>query len=167
MSDPIQVFEYGTLPVGGPLTPARFDCLVRYNERHGNKYFDVGHKRIHFRNYVGVIQVGSLTIEILPKADRMPESPSQKDKWQRALVDMLQQAGYIRMSTLSDARLRLRSSTLLDIYFETFLAEVQGLVHRGLVRKYRPVRSNLPALKGFFTFTSLMAGIICSVKGSE
>lgn len=152
MSDVIQVFEHSTLPVGGRFSSARFDRLVQYNERHGNRFFEVGHNRIHFRNYVGVIQVGNLTIEILPKADKMPASPAQKQKWQRALVEMLRQSGFIRLATVSDARLRLRSSSLLDIYFESFLAEVEDLVHHGLVRKYRQTRGNLPALKGRILF---------------
>jgi 5-methylcytosine-specific restriction enzyme subunit McrC len=152
MSDVIQVFEHTILPVEGQFTRTRFDRLVQYNERHGNKYFDVGHNRIHFKNYVGVIQVGNLTIEILPKADKVPESPAQKQKWQCALIEMLRQAGFIRLDSVSDARLRLRSSSLLDIYLESFLAEVENLVHQGLVRKYRLSRGNLAALKGRILF---------------
>jgi 5-methylcytosine-specific restriction enzyme subunit McrC len=101
---------------------------------------------------VGVIQVGSLTIEILPKADKVPESPTQKQKWQCALIEMIRQSGFIRVSSMSDAHLRLRSSSLLDIYFESFLAEVDDLVHHGLVRKYRQACGNLPALKGRIIF---------------
>jgi 5-methylcytosine-specific restriction enzyme subunit McrC len=152
MSDVIQVFEHTALSVGGQFTSTRFDRLVQYNERHGNRFFDVGHNRIHFRNYVGVIQVGNLTIEILPKADKTSESPAQKQKWQHALIEMLRQSGFIRLASVSDARLRLRSSSLLDIYFESFLAEVEDLVHHGLVRKYRQTRGNLPALKGRILF---------------
>lgn len=152
MSETIQVFEHTALPVGGRFTSARFNRLVHYNERHGNQFFDVGHNRIHFRSYVGVIQVGNLTIEILPKADKSPESPAQKQKWQRALVEMLRQAGFIRLATISDARLRLRASFLLDIYFESFLAGVEELVHHGLVRKYRQTRGNISALKGRILF---------------
>jgi 5-methylcytosine-specific restriction enzyme subunit McrC len=138
--------------VGGPFTLTRFNRLVQYNERHGNKYFDVGHNRIHFKNYVGVIQVGNLTIEILPKADKTPESSAQKHKWQCALIEMLRQSGYIQLASLSDAKLRLRSSSLMDIYFESFLTEVEDLIHHGLVRKYRQTRKNLPALKGRILF---------------
>ncbi len=152
MNDPIQVFEHTALPVGGRFTTAQFNRLVQYNERHGNQFFDVGHNRIHFRSYVGVIQVGNLTIEILPKADKSPESSTQKQKWQRALVDMLLQSGFIRLATISDARLRLRAASLLDIFFESFLTEVEDLLHRGLVRKYRQTRGNVPALKGRILF---------------
>jgi 5-methylcytosine-specific restriction enzyme subunit McrC len=157
MNNVIQVFEHTTLPVGEVFTHERFEGLVQYNERHGNRFFAVGFNRIHFRNYVGVIQVGSLTIEILPKADKISDSPAQKQKWQSALLEMLRQSGYIRMTSMSDARLRLRSSSLLDIYFESFLAEVDELLHHGLVRKYRQTCGNLPVLKGRILFHRQLA----------
>ena len=153
MRNRIQVFEHTTLSTKeNGFTETHFQSLVRYNERHGNRFFAVGLNRIHFRNYVGVIQVGNLTIEILPKADRDPVSPKAKDKWQKALIDMLRQSGFIRVETMSDARLRLRSSSLLDIFFESFLAEVDELAHHGLVRKYRQTCGNLYALKGRILF---------------
>ncbi len=152
MSNVIQVFEHTPLPVGGAFTPARFNRLVQFNERNGNRFFQVGLNRILFRSYVGVIQVGNLTIEILPKADKAPDSCSQKKKWQHALVEMLRQSGFIRLAAISDAKLRLRSASLLDIYFESFLQEVNNLVHRGLVRKYRQSRENLPVLRGRILF---------------
>ena len=152
MSNVIQIFEHTTLPVGRQFTSAHFDCLVQYNERHGNRFFAVGLNRIHFRNHVGVIQVGNLTIEILPKADKAPDSPAQKQKWQGAMIEMLRRSGFIRVASMSDARLRLRSSSLLDIYFESFLADIEELVHHGLVRKYRQACGNLPVLKGRILF---------------
>ncbi|MDI9526091.1 MAG: restriction endonuclease [Pseudomonadota bacterium] len=152
MNRPVQAFEHSTLPVGGQFTQEHFKCLVRYNERHGNRFFTIGSNRIHFRNYVGVIQAGDLTIEILPKADKAPATEDQKKKWQVALIDMLRQSGFIKVVSLTDARLRLRSSSLLDIYFESFLAEVHDLMHRGLVRKYRQFCGNLTALKGRILF---------------
>jgi 5-methylcytosine-specific restriction enzyme subunit McrC len=157
MSDVIQIFEHAPLKVGGRFTSAHFDRLVQYNERHGNKFFNVGHNRLHFKNYVGVIQVGNLTIEILPKADREPDSPAQKDKWQRALIEMLHQSGFLKLDSISDAKLRLHASSLLDIYFATFLDEVNRLVHHGLVRKYRQEQGNLTALKGRILFQQHLA----------
>jgi 5-methylcytosine-specific restriction enzyme subunit McrC len=160
MNNVIQVFEHATLSVGNQFTSRHFERLVKYNERHGNRFFAVGLNRIHFRNYVGVIQIGSLTIEILPKADKAPDSPIQKQKWQGALIEMIRQSGFIRVSSMSDAHLRLRSSSLLDIYFESFLAEVDELVHHGLVRKYRQTSGNLPALKGRIIFQQHLANNI-------
>ena len=106
---------------------------------------------------MGVIQVGSLTIEILPKADKMPDSPTQKQKWRDALIEMIRQSGFIRVASMSDARLRLRSSSLLDIYLESFLAEVDELMHHGLVRKYHQSCENLSTLKGRIIFQKHLA----------
>lgn len=130
-----------------------FRQLVKYNERHGNAFFAVGHNRIYFRNYVGVIQVGNLIIEILPKADNSPDNDQKaKDKWQRALVEMIRRSGLIRLTSLSDAMLRIHSASLLDIFFKSFLSEVEQLAHHGLVRKYRKNQDNLTTLKGRLLF---------------
>jgi 5-methylcytosine-specific restriction enzyme subunit McrC len=48
--------------------------------------------------------------------------------------------------------LRLRTASLLEIFFESFLTEVEKLLHHGLVRKYRQTRGNVPALKGRILF---------------
>lgn len=138
-------------------TRDHFNSLVHYNELYGNLYFVVGSNRIIFRNYVGVIQVGNLTIEILPKADKISESTIEKQKWQGVLIDMLRQSGSIRLESMSDAKLRLKSASLLDIYFESFLSEVEDLVHQGLIRRYCQVSGNCFSLKGRIVFPRHLA----------
>ena len=70
MPKTVQVFEHGTLAVGEQGFDAQqLAALVRYNDRHGCAFFTVGHNRLHFGSFVGVIQVGGLAIEILPKLD--------------------------------------------------------------------------------------------------
>ena len=61
-----------------------FNVLEKYGYRTNEKYFSVGNKRIKFNNYVGVIQVKNLTVEILPKADNKVEQQTSKDKWHNA-----------------------------------------------------------------------------------
>ncbi len=152
MSRLIQVFEYQSLSIGtNGFSQNHFDRLVRYNELHGCKYFDIGHKKLRFKNYVGVIQVGSLVIEILPKADKSRD-PS-KAKWQQALICMLQRSRMLKLESLSKATLKLRSSTLLDLYIESFLIEVSKLTHEGLMRRYRKTQGNVSFLKGKLVFS--------------
>jgi len=142
-----RVFEYQTLGIGEQgLTLPIFERLVRYNELHGCKFFDVGHKKIRFKNYVGVIQAGGLVIEILPKADI--SSKPDEEKWHRVLIQMLHRAGLLKLDSLSEASLRLRHASLFDLYIESFLRELRALVHQGLVRGYRREQGNLPYLKG-------------------
>ena len=152
MKRKIQVFEYQTLRIEeGGITPPVFDQLVKYNELHGCKYFDVGHKKIRFKNYVGVIQVGALVIEILPKADadREPEV----NKWQLALIEMLRRSGMIKLESLTKASLKLKNANLLDLYIESYLKQTHQLVREGLVRRYRRNQGNLRYLKGKLLLT--------------
>ena len=67
----IQIFEHQTLKVDETtkFNLVHFNALEKYGYKTKEKYFSVGNKRIKFNNYVGVIQVKNLTIEILPKAD--------------------------------------------------------------------------------------------------
>lgn len=149
----IKVFEYSSLTVNeADFTQAHFDHLVRYNEQHGNKYFGVGHKRIYFKNYVGIFQVGNLAIEILPKADKKKDIPEERDKWHNALIYMLNLCGYIRIDSISRADLKLQNITLLELFYKLFLDEVRTIVHCGLMRAYRHKSDNLPYLKGRLVF---------------
>jgi len=65
---------------------------------------------------------------------------------------MIRRSGLIRLTSLTDAMLRSRSATLLDIFFKSFLSEVEQLAHHGLVRKYRKNQDNLTILKGRLLF---------------
>ncbi len=150
----IKVFEYSHLSVDEvDFSQAHFELLVRYNEQHGNKYFNVGNKRLYFKNYVGVFQVGNLVIEILPKADKIDVPTDEiKNKWHNALIYMLHICGYIKIDSLSRAELRLQHITLIDLFYKLFLDEVRTIVHNGLIRAYRHKSDNLPYLKGRLVF---------------
>jgi 5-methylcytosine-specific restriction enzyme subunit McrC len=142
----IQIFEHQKLKVGQfeCFKETHFDLLVKYNEKNENKYFDVGHKSIVFKEYVGVIQVAGTTIEILPKADK----GNDKAKWQSILLNMLKECRQLQTESISSASLKLKSNSILDLYFELFLKEVEYLIHTGLVKKYRKTSNNLNVLKG-------------------
>ena len=142
----IQIFEHQRLRVGQfeCFTEKHFDLLVKYNEKNGNKYFDAGYKSIVFKEYVGVIQVAGTTIEILPKADK----GNDKAKWQAILLNMLKECRLLQTETISSANLKLKTNSILDLYFEMFLKEVEYLIYTGLVKKYRKTSDNLYVLKG-------------------
>jgi len=148
----IQVFEHGTLVVGEQgFTVSQFAALVRYNDRHGCAFFNVGYNRLHFGSFVGVIQVGDLAIEILPKLDNT-EGSDAKPKWQNALLQMLRQSGLLAVEAAPEADLHLGQSPLVDVYLDAFLTEVERLSHAGLVKRYRVSEGNLHKLKGRIQF---------------
>lgn len=151
MPKTVQAFEHTTLSVGDQgFNERQFAALVRYNDRHGCAFFKVGYKRLRFRSFVGVVQVGDLAIEILPKLDS--EASPDKGKWQRALLQMLRQSGLLHIESAPDANLHLRRSPLIDVYLDAFLTDVERLTHSGLVKRYRLTEGNLHKLKGRIQF---------------
>lgn len=150
----IKRFEYTHLNVDDVnFTPSHFKMLVQYNERFGNKFFNVGNNRIYFKNYVGVFQVGNMIIEILPKTDKNETtSDADKNKWHNALIHMLRICGHINIDSISRTDLKLQNITLIDLYYKIFIDEVKTIVHSGLTRRYRHTSDNLPYLKGRLVF---------------
>ena len=148
----IQVFEYQKLKYSDDVNFKKhhFEAMVQFNEKNQNKYFTVIHKGIQFNNYVGVIQIGGFTIEILPKADN--NTISDTNLWQGVLLNMLRVCRYIKVDNVSETDLKKRHNSILDIYFEMYLNEIEGLVKRGLIKKYRRIQSNQLALKGKLVF---------------
>ncbi len=149
-SKSLSVFEHQSIFVDGDFfKEMHFKALVKYNDLHGSKYFTVGHNKITFKSFIGVIQVGQIVIEILPKADHLQVSdPATIHKWQSALLYMLNRAGYIRLNETDIASQDATKYTLLEVYLYAFIKEVGQLVHAGLIKSYRQTVKNQTALKG-------------------
>jgi 5-methylcytosine-specific restriction enzyme subunit McrC len=154
----IQVFEFEKLTLqkdqqGRVLYPDELEKLYAYNDRNNNIYFTGIRDGFRFQNYVGVIQVGGLTLEILPKADKNQTSDTKDyQKWHNVLLNMLAICRHIKVDAVSDASLQKRQHSLLDLYFKIFLDEVSQLIRRGLIKKYHKQEGNVSALKGRIIF---------------
>jgi len=155
----IQVYEHESLftfPDARKrcLTSEQLERLYKFNDENGNKYFTGIRQGIRFNSFVGVIQIGRLTLEILPKVDRGTISPNQPEEkiWRNALIKMLSVCRKIKVDSASDANLKFRNNSLLDLYFKLFLDEVEGLLRLGLIKKYHTKSGNLFAWKGRMDF---------------
>ena len=148
----IQVFEHQRLKYdnSGDFQKCHFDAMVKFNELHQNKYFTIGHNGIVFKSYVGVVQIGGLTIEILPKADK--KADADKNLWQSVLLNMLKVCKRIQVESVSETQLKKRYHSILDVYFELYLVEIERLVNKGLIKRYQKSQSNQNALKGKLLF---------------
>jgi 5-methylcytosine-specific restriction enzyme subunit McrC len=140
---PIQVFEFEKLTLkadlkGRYLTQNELVKLLDFNDRNKNIYFNGIRDGIQFKNYVGVIQIGGLTIEILPKADKQTTSiDSDYKTWHNVLLSMLKVCKQISVNSISEANLTRRNNSLLELYFEIYLNEVESLLRNGLIKNYR------------------------------
>jgi 5-methylcytosine-specific restriction enzyme subunit McrC len=155
----IQVFEHDKLTSkslcskGEELGDKIIDKLWQYNDSKKNIYFEAIRHGVKFKNYVGVIQIGGTTIEILPKADKLnTNSEIEKDIWHKVLLKMLAQCKKIKVNAVSEASLRKKYHSLLDLYFELYLNEVSQLLQKGLIKKYNQNIGNILALKGRLDF---------------
>lgn len=143
----LRTFEYQTARVGHELTEAQFEAMVRLNDRSEERLFDVGHRRVTFRQFVGFLQVGDLGIEVLPKIDR-DTSVGNAESWHSFLLEMLRVVTGLRLRTVDSASQELVRSNLLDILAREFAEECTLLAHAGLAKGYRAKEENQTAFRG-------------------
>lgn len=157
----VRIFEWETLRVGFEIpgsqevfTQVHFDSLAQWESEKNLGYFQLKHKKICFTQWVGVIQLGTLTIEILPKADKNQTRNREEsiDHWSKVMMKMLKLTGQVKLQSSTLASLSTSRQSLLDIYLQNFLFAVETLIHRGLVKKYTQVSKNRSCLKGQLQF---------------
>lgn len=146
MSKTITVFEHQTIKLNQVIGKVEVDsnllhALQSYSGEKGVPYFSLIHNGIKFNEYVGVIQVGSTIIEVLPKADNSISSNADEEKtttkWRSILIGMLRAINEIDIFATSNSSLKIKENSVLYLYFEIFIKEVEYLLHAGLVKKYR------------------------------
>ncbi|RYE27114.1 MAG: restriction endonuclease, partial [Sphingobacteriales bacterium] len=141
------------------------ECTNKKEEKRV-EYFRILNKGIQFTNYVGVIQAGNLTIEVLPKMDRGVTTAfneriddltyaisNEKQKWHDVLLQMLKECRFLQVHKADYANLNLRSNSILEVYIELFLVQAEMLLHEGLLKKYSKKEGNQTVLKGQLQFS--------------
>lgn len=159
-SNHFRVFEHQSLIEnteydGHKFTDKHHQLLENFFKEKNFPYYKLVKNGVRFCEYVGVLQIGKLTIEVLPKADKPTntEGSSDKDKWQRILINMLREVGIFSIQAPSSSALKLQPNSILDLYFDLYLTELDYLLHRGLVKRYRKTEGNTTALKGNLQFS--------------
>tara|TARA_R110002050_G_scaffold20348_1_gene57689 strand:- start:78264 stop:79517 length:1254 start_codon:yes stop_codon:yes gene_type:complete len=155
----IKVFEYQSIAWKGRYSDKRFtsgmfSAFEKYfqaNER--TPFFEMIPYGVRFKQYVGAIQIGKHTIEVLPKVGK----EDRKDIWQKVLLDMLKTCHMLTAKQTGNATLKLRANSVLELYFELFVSKVEALIHQGLIKKYRKTEGQQKALKGALVFSKNIA----------
>lgn len=156
----IQVFEHQSLTVGQLVGKDKEGKDVRFDKTHlellqqffnnreeEKNYYSLIHDGVRFKHYVGVLNVGGLQIEVLPKTDK---SANDKDKeiWKEHLLTMLRTVYKLQAHAPTNAQQQLKNSSVLDVFLQRFLDEVEKLLHVGLIKTYRKETDNRNSLKG-------------------
>lgn len=145
----IAVFEYENLRVNKDFTESHRLMLERFlgsSDEVKFPYYTLIHNGVRFRNYVGMLTVGDLTIEVLPKVDKGNED---HEYWKNNLIQMLSKVYKLDVKAPSSANQKVRTnSRIFDVFIKRFLDEVEILLNRGLVKCYHKEEGNLKAMKG-------------------
>ncbi|MDD2716800.1 MAG: restriction endonuclease [Candidatus Wallbacteria bacterium] len=153
MNKTFQKYEYQRIAVnernsdGFQFNERHYAALCKFNERNEGKFFEIEYRKIRFTNYVGLLQVGDCTIEVLPKIDRLTQD-EEKPKWRSALIRMLKLCRKLQLESTTESRASLQNETLFEIYINEYLNEMERLVREGLTKKYRLIQDNVPFCKG-------------------
>jgi 5-methylcytosine-specific restriction enzyme subunit McrC len=149
----ITVFEHERIKLDQKINGCKFDepkllALQKYYGDKGVPYYSLINKGVQFNEYVGVIQVGNLLIEVLPKADKERKT----EDWRNMLINMMRAVDSFDIRVTSSSHLKIKPNTVLDLYIEMFINEVEYLLHTGLIKQYRKKEGNVTALKGNLLF---------------
>ena len=146
----IQVFEHESLKLGPKegFGERELKLLQKFRGDKGDEdfqFYSLINNGVKFKQYVGVLCVGDLQIEVLPKVDKHGEY----GVWHNNLLAMLKAVYKLKVEVPSQAEQKLiHSNSILDVFIQRFLDEVERLLHIGLVKSYRRVEDNCKAHKG-------------------
>lgn len=155
----LRVFEHQRVVVGEAvptardethtLTSSEHENLARFADATSNRYLSAGRRDVRFSKYVGVLQLGRLTIEILPKADHATlTSQTERAHWHRVLIQMLRTVGDLGLEDRDEANLATTPSLLFELFIRRFLADCDQLLREGLTKSYRTEEGNRTSFRG-------------------
>ena len=140
---------------GFPRSSVPRSCLARLEEfdrgheaREGKPVFDWSlRQEVKATNWVGVLQVPGLQVEILPKlAAGGGEAASVQER--RNLLRMLAVGGSIPVRERDLAGLSVLRESLLEVFITAFVLRLQHELRSGVDRSYHDVEESCPFLRG-------------------
>lgn len=120
---------------------------------------------VKFKQYVGVIRIGSLTIEVLPKIDVISNNDAlDNNLWQDLLYKMIRKASNLDGKLTGFANLNFHANNFISMYIAYFVKEVAYLNRTGLIKKYHPKEGNLTSLKGRLNFSKQISNNLVNAE---
>ncbi|RPF55174.1 McrC family protein [Abyssicoccus albus] len=102
-------------------------------------------KGVQFKNYVGVLKINSgLIVEILPKLYGINSDEESK----KLVFTMLRDTKHVKSKLFDEIAMDKDNNSMLEIFINMFLDEVEKICKVGLVSEYQKVEENFKFLKG-------------------
>ena len=148
----LTVIEHESIPIlqspekgQKSLKPTQADTLARLEKVLPAKAWSWGNQEIKFGHYCGVISLGNLSIEILPKIYGVEVD---EESSRHALVRMLARARRLKLHRADTAGIALQKHSMLDVFVLHFCDQLHARLVQGKIRKYIERRENLNVLRG-------------------
>ncbi len=120
-------------------------ALKKLEKKVPAKTFSWGHRCVKFANYCGILSLGNLSLEILPKIYGKETEPGACRK---ALIKMLIKARQMKARQGGLANVALQKQVLLDIFIVHFCDQLRAELLQGMIRHYVERNENLNVLRG-------------------
>lgn len=148
----ITIIEHEVLPIVPKKSKGQKALLFEHAEALGKlekllppKTFSWAHRSVKFAHYCGIISLGNLSLEILPKIYGKETEPGACRK---ALIKMLVKARRLKAQRGGSADIALQKHALLDVFILHFCDQLQAELMQGMIRHYVERNENLYVLRG-------------------
>ncbi|MHA0855669.1 McrC family protein [Paenibacillus sp. CMAA1364] len=148
---------YGSLHISdsenNAMSSMQADELFTYVSSHGldQDLIRMTRQSVTFINYVGLIQLSTCSIEVLPKVSG--NEPSQS---RRVLLRMLERTGYLDIHESETAQLNVEKMNLFEILAHLYTDKVLKELSRGVIKKYIEQQDELNTVRGKIDTTAQM-----------
>jgi 5-methylcytosine-specific restriction enzyme subunit McrC len=144
--NPVSVFEHEALPAAARLTDAEKCALERLNGSLGFDVCRMGWSEVRATSFVGVVQLPTRAIQILPKIYR--DEGKREEEATRNLLFLLHYTRRLEVSETEISRLMEQRAPLSEVVYWIFARRLWDAVRREVLRGYVPVEARLNVLKG-------------------
>ncbi|MFC4022322.1 McrC family protein [Oceanobacillus longus] len=129
------------------LTQVEWEQLLLFLEQEyrNENIVEYSNKKLRFINLVGVIQLKTVRIEILPKINLIEQDDTLN---RRALLNMLAVTKKLPVELGEQTLSKFEKVDLIHILAQLYIKELSKTLHRGIYREYRLKEENIPTLKG-------------------
>lgn len=145
----LSVFEHQWLTIGDNsgtvLSERQAATLERLEVNLPASALDWRRHEVKFTQYCGVLQLGGLTIEVLPKIALHDEDVVRS---RSVLIKMLDSAGAFSALPVGESLVSVQRTNLLDVFIDHFRASVEAQARHGLIRRYIDREGSLSRVKG-------------------
>ncbi|SEI38517.1 5-methylcytosine-specific restriction enzyme subunit McrC [Allopseudospirillum japonicum] len=142
----LTTYEHTWLSIGpeGDLRQQDAQTLAQMEAYLPKRCLDWGRHRVKFRQFCGLVQLGQVQIEILPKIYQQ-QQPAQE---RRDLLEILAICGEFKALPALQAELATGTQGLLDIFIWHFIYLLEHELQQGLLRDYRQTQATLGQVRG-------------------